>query len=195
MRLLEINSAIHISNKKIQKIMSVNKVILLGNCGKDPEIRDVQGVKVAQFTLATTDRAYTTKSGTQVPERTEWHNVVAWRGIADVCERYVRKGSKIYIEGKLTTRSWDGRDGTKQYRTEVVIENLELCDKPQQSQQGYQQGYQPQPAPAQPAYQQPQYQQPAPAPLPGAAAPMQQQQQYQQPQQPFQGPGVSDLPY
>jgi len=160
--------------------MSVNKVILLGNCGKDPEIRDVQGVKVAQFTLATTDRAYTTKSGTQVPERTEWHNVVAWRGIADVCERYVRKGSKIYIEGKLTTRSWDGRDGTKQYRTEVVIENLELCDKPQQSQQGYQQGYQPQPAPA---------------PLPGAAAPMQQQQQYQQPQQPFQGPGVSDLPY
>ena len=112
-----------------------------------------------------------------------------------MCERYVRKGSKIYIEGKLTTRSWDGRDGTKQYRTEVVIENLELCDKPQQSQQGYQQGYQPQPAPAQPAYQQPQYQQPAPAPLPGAAAPMQQQQQYQQPQQPFQGPGVSDLPY
>ena len=160
--------------------MSVNKVILLGNAGKDPEIRDVQGVKVAQFTLATTDRAYTTKSGTQVPERTEWHNVVAWRGIADVCERYVRKGSKIYIEGKLTTRSWDGRDGTKQYRTEVVIENLELCDKPQQSQQGYQQGYQPQPAPA---------------PLPGAAAPMHQQQQYQQPQQPFQGPGVNDLPY
>ena len=160
--------------------MSVNKVILLGNAGKDPEIRDVQGVKVAQFTLATTDRAYTKHDGTQVPERTEWHNVVAWRGIADVCERYVRKGSKIYIEGKLTTRSWDGRDGTKQYRTEVVIENLELCDKPQQSQQGYQQGYQ---------------HQPAPAPMPGAAAPMQQQQQYQQPQQPFQGPGVNDLPY
>lgn len=171
--------------------MSVNKVILLGNAGKDPEIRDVQGVKVAQFTLATTDRAYTKHDGTQVPERTEWHNVVAWRGIADVCERYVRKGSKIYIEGKLTTRSWDGRDGTKQYRTEVVIENLELCDKPQQSQQGYQQGYQPQPAPAQPAYQQPQYQQPAAAPMPGAPAP----QQYQQPQQPFQGPGVNDLPY
>lgn len=169
--------------------MSVNKVILLGNAGKDPEIRDVQGVKVAQFTLATTDRAYTKHDGTQVPERTEWHNVVAWRGIADVCERYVRKGSKIYIEGKLTTRSWDGRDGTKQYRTEVVIENLELCDKPQQ---GYQQGYQPQPAPAQPAYQQqPQYQQPAAAPMPGAPAP----QQYQQPQQPFQGPGVNDLPY
>lgn len=173
--------------------MSVNKVILLGNAGKDPEIRDVQGVKVAQFTLATTDRAYTKHDGTQVPERTEWHNVVAWRGIADVCERYVRKGSKIYIEGKLTTRSWDGRDGTKQYRTEVVIENLELCDKPQQQpQQGYQQGYQPQPAPAQPAYQQqPQYQQPAAAPMPGAHAP----QQYQQPQQPFQGPGVNDLPY
>lgn len=174
--------------------MSVNKVILLGNAGKDPEIRDVQGVKVAQFTLATTDRAYTNSNGVQVPERTEWHNVVAWRGIADVCERYVHKGSKIYIEGKLTTRSWEASNGTKQYRTEVVIENLELCDKPQQSQQGYQQGYQPQPAPAQPAYQQPQYQQPAPAPMPGAAAPMQ-QHQYQQPQQPFQGPGVNDLPY
>ena len=174
--------------------MSVNKVILLGNAGKDPEIRDVQGVKVAQFTLATTDRAYTNSNGVQVPERTEWHNVVAWRGIADVCERYVHKGSKIYIEGKLTTRSWEASNGTKQYRTEVVVEKLELCDKPQQSQQGYQQGYQPQPAPAQPAYQQPQYQQPAPAPMPGAAAPMQ-QQQYQQPQQPFQGPGVNDLPY
>lgn len=168
--------------------MSVNKVILLGNAGKDPEIRDVQGVKVAQFTLATTDRAYTKHDGTQVPERTEWHNIVAWRGIADVCERYVRKGSKLYIEGKLTTRSWDGRDGTKQYRTEVVIENLELCDKPQQSQQGYQQGYQPQSAPAQPGYQQ--YQQQSPAPMPGAATPP-----YQQPQQPFQGPGVNDLPY
>lgn len=173
--------------------MSVNKVILLGNCGKDPEIRDVQGTKVAQFTLATTDRAYTNANGVQVPERTEWHNVVAWRGIAYVCERFVRKGSKLYIEGKLTTRSWEGSNGAKQYRTEVVVEKLELCDKPQQQQQqGYQQPYQP--APAQPAYQQqPQYQQPAPAPMPGAAAPA--QQQYQQPQQPFQGPGVNDLPY
>jgi len=169
--------------------------MLIGNVGQEPTVRYLSnGTCVASVRLATTDRAYTKHDGTQVPERTEWHNVVAWRGIADVCERYVRKGSKIYIEGKLTTRSWDGRDGTKQYRTEVVIENLELCDKPQQSQQGYQQGYQPQPAPAQPAYQQPQYQQPAPAPMPGAAAPMQ-QQQYQQPQQPFQGPGVNDLPY
>lgn len=170
--------------------MSVNKVILLGNAGKDPEIREVQGVKVAQFTLATTDRAYTKGDGTQVPERTEWHNVVAWRGIAEVCERFVRKGSKIYIEGKLTTRSWEARDGSKRYTTEVVIENLELCDKPQQHQQGYQQPQYQQPA-AQPGYQpQPQYQQPAPAPMPGQAAP-----QYQQPQQPYQGPGVNDLPY
>lgn len=171
--------------------MSVNKVILLGNAGKDPEIREVQGVKVAQFTLATTDRAYTKSDGTQVPERTEWHNIVAWRGIASVCERYVRKGTKLYIEGKLTTRSWEGRDGVKHYQTEVVVENMELCDKPQQSQQPQQ--YQ-QPAPdyqPQPAYQQPQAQ---PAPMPGSPAPM--QQQYQQPAQPpYQGPGVDDLPY
>ena len=95
-----------------------------------------------------------------------------------MCERYVRKGTKLYIEGKLTTRSWEGRDGVKHYQTEVVVENMELCDKPQQSQQPQQ-------------YQQPQAQ---PAPMPGSPAPM--QQQYQQPAQPpYQGPGVDDLPY
>jgi len=192
--------------------MSVNKVFLLGNAGKDPEIREVQGVKVASFTLATTDRAYTKSDGTQVPERTEWHNIVAWRGIADVCERYVRKGTKVFIIGKLTTRSWDGRDGIKRYQTEVVVDELELLGQPQQTTQHQQQAQQYQPQAA-PQYQQPrpvqQTQSYQPAPMPGqqyqppVQQPPVQQPQYQppqaapmqQPQTPYQGPGVNDLPF
>ena len=167
--------------------MSMNKVFLLGNVGKDPDIRDVQGVKVASFTLATTDRAYTKNDGTQVPERTEWHNIVAWRGLADICERYVRKGTKLLIIGKLTTRSWEGRDGIKRYQTEVVVDDMELLGQPQaQQQQAYQQPYQQVQQPAAQTYrQQPQYQQPAP--MPG-------QQPYQQ-QPPYSGPSADDLPF
>lgn len=170
--------------------MSMNKVFLLGNVGKDPEVRDAQGVKVASFTLATTDRAYTKQDGTQVPERTEWHNIVAWRGLADICERYVRKGTKLLIIGKLTTRQWEGRDGIKRYQTEVVVDDMELLGQPQaQQQQAYQQPYQQvqqQPV-AQPQYQpQPQYQQ-QPAPMPG--------QQPYQPQQQYGGPSANDLPF
>lgn len=190
--------------------MSVNKVILLGNVGKDPEVRDVSGTKVASFTLATTDNAYTKSDGTQVPKRTEWHNIVAWRRNADVCENYVRKGTKLYIEGSLHTRSWDGRDGVKHYVTEIVVDKLELLTPKQggQQTQPYQPQPQPQPAPQQyqqpqPQYQQPQpqYQQPAqPAPLPGQQP---YQQQYQQPQQPqyqqpvqqYDGPGAKDVPF
>ena len=81
--------------------MSVNKVILIGNVGKDPDVRYLDsGVAVATFSLATTDRAYTLANGTQVPERTEWHNIVLWRGLAQTAEKYVRKGDKLYIEGK-----------------------------------------------------------------------------------------------
>ena len=184
--------------------MSVNKVILMGNVGKDPQVRDVSGTKVASFTLATTERAYTKRDGTQVPECTECHNIVMWRGQAEVAEKYIRKGTKLYIEGKLTTRSYD-KDGIKHYVTEVVVDNLELCGQPpQQSAPQYQQ---PQ-ANQQPAYQQPQAYQPAPqpAPMPTAQPAYQQpqayqpQQQYYQPQpqaQPQfqQGPGVDDLPF
>lgn len=106
--------------------MAINKVILLGRVGKDPEVREVGPDKKAEFTLATTDRAYTSKSGAQVPERTEWHNIVAWRGLADVAEKYVHKGDLLYIDGKLTTRSWDGNDGQKHYRTEIQCTGLEL---------------------------------------------------------------------
>ena len=85
--------------------MAVNKVILVGNVGKDPEVRYVESnVAVANFPLATSERGYTTRSGVQVPERTEWHNIVLWRGLAEVAEKYVKKGTQLYIEGKLRTR-------------------------------------------------------------------------------------------
>ena len=87
--------------------MAVNKVILVGNVGKDPEVRYVESnVAVANFPLATSERGYTSRSGAQVPERTEWHNIVLWRGLAEVAEKYVKKGTQLYIEGKLRTRSW-----------------------------------------------------------------------------------------
>ena len=115
--------------------MSVNKVFLIGNCGKDPEIRTSQSGKFATFTLATTDRAYTTKSGVQVPERTEWHNIVVGsNGLAEVVERYVRKGTKLFIEGKIRTRKYTARDNTEHYVTEILVDNFELLGgKPEQA--------------------------------------------------------------
>lgn len=109
--------------------MSVNKVILVGNVGKDPEVRYLdKNVAVANFTLATTERAYTTQSGTQVPERTEWHNIVAWRGLAELAEKYIRKGGQLYIEGKIQTRSWE-KEGIKRYTTEIYAETIQLLGK------------------------------------------------------------------
>lgn len=110
--------------------MSVNKVILLGNVGKDPEVRYVeQGVAVANFSLATTERGYKTQSGVTVPEKTEWHNIVAWRGLAQVVERYVRKGTSLYIEGHLRTRTWTDQNGVTRQITEIMADNLELLGK------------------------------------------------------------------
>lgn len=107
--------------------MSVNKVILLGNVGKDPEVRyPAQGQIVATFSLATTDRGYTNASGVQVPERTEWHNIVVWGKNAETVERYVRKGTKLYIEGKLRTRTWEDRNAIKRYVTEVYVDTFEM---------------------------------------------------------------------
>ena len=108
--------------------MSVNKVILVGHVGKDPEVRYLdKDVAVANFTLATTERGRTLPNGTQIPERTEWHNIVAWRGLADISEKYIRKGSKLYIEGKLQTRSWE-KDGIKHRLTEVDADEFLLLD-------------------------------------------------------------------
>lgn len=107
--------------------MSVNKVILLGNVGKDPEVRYLDtGIAVATFPLATTDRAYTLANGTQVPERTEWHNLVLWRGLAETAEKYVHKGDKLYIEGKIRGRSYDDQKGAKRYITEIFVDNMEM---------------------------------------------------------------------
>ena len=107
--------------------MSVNKVILLGNVGRDPEVRYLDtGVAVATFPLATSDRAYTLANGTQVPERTEWHNLVLWRGLAETAEKYVHKGDKLYVEGKIRTRSYDDQTGAKRYVTEIFVDNMEM---------------------------------------------------------------------
>ncbi|MEI7503823.1 MAG: single-stranded DNA-binding protein [Paludibacter sp.] len=109
--------------------MSVNKVILVGNVGKDPEVRYLEkDLAVAKFTLATSDRARTLQNGTQIPERTEWHNIVAWRGLADVAEKYIRKGTQLYVEGKIQTRTWE-KDGVKHYITEILAETINLLGK------------------------------------------------------------------
>jgi single-strand DNA-binding protein len=112
--------------------MSVNKVILIGNVGKNPEVRYFDnGGAVANFSLATTERGYTAANGTQVPDRTEWHNIVMWRSLAEIAEKYVKKGSKIYIEGKIRTRSYDDANGNKRYVTEIWGDSMELLDKKQ----------------------------------------------------------------
>ncbi|MEA4840200.1 MAG: single-stranded DNA-binding protein [Bacteroidales bacterium] len=109
--------------------MSINKAILVGNVGKDPEVRYLDsGVAVATITLATTERGYTLQNGTQIPDRTEWHNIVAWRGLAEVAEKYIKKGTQLYVEGKITTRKWE-KDGVTRYTTEIVAENIELLGR------------------------------------------------------------------
>jgi len=109
--------------------MSINKAILVGNVGKDPEIRYLDsGVAVATITLATTERGYTLANGTQVPDRTEWHNIVAWRGLAEIAEKYIKKGTQLYVEGKISTRKWE-KDGVTRYSTEIVAENIELLGR------------------------------------------------------------------
>lgn len=184
-------------NLLIYCIMSLNKVMLIGNVGSDPEVRYLENnpqnpgnnVKVATVRLATTER-YRDRNGEQ-RENTEWHTVVLWRNNADVAEKYVHKGSQIYIEGKLRTRQWTDQTGNKRYTTEVVADTLQLLGKrpegESQAQGGYQGGYaqggqpayqgqggyQPQ-APVQSQYAaQPQYAgQPGAAPSAQAAAPV-----------------------
>ena len=102
---------------------SVNKVILVGNLGKDPELRQTQsGTSVGNFSMATSEK-YNDRDGNKV-ENTQWHNIVVWNKLADICAQYLTKGKQVYIEGKLQTRSWDDRDGNKRYTTEVVASNL-----------------------------------------------------------------------
>ncbi|MDD4193614.1 MAG: single-stranded DNA-binding protein [Mangrovibacterium sp.] len=105
--------------------MAVNKVILIGNVGRDPEVRHLdKDVTVANFPLATSE-SYVAKSGEKVTT-TEWHNIVVWRGLAKVVEQYVKKGDRLYIEGRIRTRSWDDKDGNKRYTTEIYTDNMEM---------------------------------------------------------------------
>ncbi len=105
----------------------MNKVMLIGNVGKEPEVRYYdQDMAVAQVILATTERGYTLKNGTQVPDRTEWHTVLLYHGLAKVVERYVHKGDKLYIEGKIRYRSYDDSRGIRKNVTEILADNMEL---------------------------------------------------------------------
>jgi single-strand DNA-binding protein len=108
---------------------SINKVILVGRLGKDPEIRSVpSGTSVAKFTLAT-DEKFTDRSG-EKQERTEWHNIVAWGKLAEICGQYLKKGKLIYIEGSIRTDSWDDKEsGQKRYRTEIIANSMQMLDR------------------------------------------------------------------
>jgi len=131
--------------------MSLNKVMLIGNVGQDPEVRYLDGnspnAKVASFRLATTER-YRDRNSGETRENTEWHNIVAWRNMADIVERFVKKGTQLYIEGRIRTRSWDDQNGNKRYTTEIIADNLQLlgrkADNP--ASQGAPAGYQGVPA-------------------------------------------------
>ncbi|MFD3002157.1 single-stranded DNA-binding protein [Pontibacter toksunensis] len=104
---------------------SVNKVILIGNLGKDPEVRHLEGgVAVARFPMATSE-SFKDKSG-QKQERTEWHNIVVWRGLAEVAEKYLKKGNSVYIEGRLRTNNYQDKDGIQRYSTEIVADNMTM---------------------------------------------------------------------
>ena len=106
----------------------VNKVILVGNLGKDPEVRYLEGgIAVARFSLATSE-SYKDKSGNKV-EQTEWHNIVLWRGLAEIAEKYLKKGMQIYVEGRLRTRAWEDKDKNKRYTTEIVGDNMTMLGR------------------------------------------------------------------
>ena len=108
---------------------SVNKVILIGNLGKDPEVRHLEsGAAVANFPIATSENYKDRKTGERVTQ-TEWHNVVLWRGLAEVAEKYLQKGAKVYIEGKLRTRSWQDQEGNTRYTTEVVGDQMTMLGR------------------------------------------------------------------
>ena len=110
--------------------MSINKVILVGHVGKDPEVRYFDNnLAMARFAVATTERGYTTRSGQVIPDKTEWHNVVVWRKLAEVVEKYVKKGTHLYIEGKLRNRSYDDKDGVKRYTTEIQVDTFQFLGK------------------------------------------------------------------
>ena len=165
----------------------INKVILVGNVGADPEVRALDsGVKVARLRLATTER-YTDRQTNETKEQTEWHTVTLWRNLADVADKYVHKGSQLYIEGSLRTREWTDKDNQKRYTTEIVATDMKLLGRRSDAQpQSEYPAVAPAVAPAQSA--QPAYQQPAQQPIAQPAQPA-----YQQPAVPADS--ADDLPF
>lgn len=131
--------------------MTLNKVMLIGNVGKDPEPRHLEnGAMLVTLTVATTER-YKDRNG-EAKEQTEWHNVVCWRNLAEMVEKYVHKGTQVYIEGKIRSRSWEDQNGQKRYATEVIADTLRLLGrKPDQAAEGNNAHYTPTPKPAAPA--------------------------------------------
>ena len=125
--------------------MSLNKVMLIGNVGKDPEVRylnngspqDGNNAKVARFPLATTER-YRDRTSGEIKETTEWHNIVAWRNSAEVAEKYIRKGTQLFVEGRIRTNQWTDQSGNKRYTTEIVVDNLQLLGKKSDREDGLQ---------------------------------------------------------
>jgi len=109
--------------------MGINKVILVGNLGKDPEVRYLEGgTAVANFSIATSE-TYKDKTSGEKRTVTEWHNVVLWRGLAEIAEKYLKKGNQVYIEGKLRTRKWQDKEGKDRYTTEIIGDNLQMLGK------------------------------------------------------------------
>ena len=112
--------------------MSVNKVILIGNVGREPNVRYYdRDQAVASLTLATTERGYQLQNGTQVPDRTEWHNHVFWGGMAKTVEKYVHKGDKLYVEGSIRSRSYDDKNGVNRTIVEIYVNNMEMLSRTQ----------------------------------------------------------------
>lgn len=110
---------------------SVNKVILIGNLGKDPEVRHLEnGAVVANFSIATSE-IYTDKQTGEKKETTDWHDIVVWRGLAEVAEKYLKKGYKVYVEGKLKKRSWQDKEGNTRYTIEVIADELNILSRPE----------------------------------------------------------------
>ena len=140
--------------------MALNKVFLIGNVGKDPDVRHLEGgASVASFTLATTER-YRERGSGETKELTEWHNIVAWRQLADLAENFIRKGSQIFVEGRIRSRSWDDQNGQKRYVTEILADSIQLLGRKGDA-----------PIPTGGAYSDPGPQAQSPAPAPRAAAP------------------------
>ena len=118
---------------------SVNKVILIGNLGKDPEVRHLEnGAVVANFSIATSE-VYTEKSTGERKEVTDWHDIVVWRGLAEVVEKYVKKGYKVYVEGKLKKRSWQDKEGNTRYTTEIIADELSILSRPENTERSNEQ--------------------------------------------------------